>query len=100
MTFADDNLAIFFNNRGYEYDNKGEHDRAIADFDQAIQLKPDDAAAYNSLARLLATTPDARLRDGPRAVRLAEKAVSLRDDAWNRDTLAVAYAEAGRFDEE
>lgn len=49
------------------------------------------------LAGVLATAPDARLRDGPRAVRLAEKAVSLLDDAHTRDHLAAAYAEASRF---
>ena len=27
---------------------KGDNDRAIADYDQAIRLKPDDAVAYNN----------------------------------------------------
>ncbi|MCH9050323.1 MAG: tetratricopeptide repeat protein [Proteobacteria bacterium] len=89
--------AIAFNNRGLAYDDKGQHDRAIADYDEAIRLKPDYAIALNNLAGVLATAPDARLRDGPRAVRLAEKAVSLLDDAHTRDHLAAAYAEAGRF---
>jgi hypothetical protein len=45
----------------------------------------------------LATTPDTELRDGRKAVTLATKAVHLNDTALNRDTLAAAYAEAGRF---
>ena len=89
--------AIAFNNRGLAYDGKGQHDRAIADYDEAIRLMPDYAIALNNLAGVLATAPNARLRDGPRAVRLAEKAVSLLDDAHTRDHLAAAYAEASRF---
>jgi tetratricopeptide (TPR) repeat protein len=45
----------------------------------------------------MATCPESRYRDGKRAVELAEKAVVLRDDANFLDTLAAAYAEAGRF---
>jgi tetratricopeptide (TPR) repeat protein len=38
--------ASAYSNRGVRYRNKGEYDRAIADYDQAIQIKPNDAAAY------------------------------------------------------
>ncbi|MDR0569102.1 MAG: tetratricopeptide repeat protein [Spirochaetaceae bacterium] len=34
--------------RGVEHRNKGEYDKAIAEFTQAIQLKPDDAVYYNN----------------------------------------------------
>ena len=40
---SDENLATIFNNRGFAYHEKGEYDRAIADYDRAIQLNPDDA---------------------------------------------------------
>src|SRR6516162_9552972 len=36
-------LAILFFNRGVGYYHKGEYDRAIQDYDQAIRLKPVDA---------------------------------------------------------
>ena len=35
-----------FNSRGVAYDIKGDTDRAIADFDAAIRLKPEFADAY------------------------------------------------------
>jgi len=38
--------AAFYHNRGVDWANKGEPDKAIADFDQALRLKPDYASAY------------------------------------------------------
>jgi serine/threonine protein kinase/Flp pilus assembly protein TadD len=55
--------------------------------------------ALNEHAWQLATDPDAKFRDGAWAVALAEKAVAVtnRKDPTILDTLAAAYAEAGRF---
>jgi len=36
------NLAIIFNNRGNAYQMQREYDRAIADYDQAIRLAPNE----------------------------------------------------------
>ena len=44
----DPNDASAYNNRGNAYFNKGDYDRAIADYTQAIRLDPNDAVAYNS----------------------------------------------------
>jgi len=55
----------------------------------------------NGLAWILATCPDASVRDGQRAVDLASRAVAAtqrKDDSY-LDTLAAAYAEAGQFAE-
>jgi tetratricopeptide (TPR) repeat protein len=54
----------------------------------------------NTLARVLATCPDAELRDGPAAVRLAERAAAQTGFQHPAilATLAAAYAEAGTFD--
>ena len=56
--------------------------------------------ALNNLAYMLATAANPKFRDGPRAVQLAEKANRLRErDPALMETLAAAYAEAGRFPE-
>jgi Tfp pilus assembly protein PilF len=34
--------------RGYAYENKGDHDRAIADYSEAIRLDPKDGLAYSA----------------------------------------------------
>jgi predicted Zn-dependent protease len=54
----------------------------------------------NALAYALATSPDPALRDGPRALRLAEAAVAEGEGQHpdHIDTLACAYAELGDFE--
>jgi tetratricopeptide (TPR) repeat protein len=42
------NLAIAFYNRGNSYRSKGQPDRAIEDYDQAIRLNPNLALAFNN----------------------------------------------------
>ncbi len=96
---AQDNIPIVLLNRGSAWDDKGEYDRAIEDYTAALRIKPDFHQNPNNLAWHLATAPEARARDGGRAVTLAEKLVSLRDIAANREQLAAAYAEAGRFED-
>ena len=50
---------------------------------------------------MMATDPDPSVRNGSEAVRLAERAVQLTGarEPTLLDTLAAAYAEAGRFQE-
>jgi len=74
---------------------------AIAEYRITLQLEPNHLIALNDLAWLLATAPDARVRDGAEAVRLAEKACQLTGYRGSSfvGTLAAAYAEAGRFDD-
>ena len=48
-----ENLAAVYNNRGIEYYDKGQYDRAIRDFDQSIRLNPDDAKTFaNRVSRI------------------------------------------------
>jgi tetratricopeptide (TPR) repeat protein len=77
----------------------GKTDEAIAHYDQALRLRPDFAAALDNLAWLLATRKPSQGGDPARAVRLAQRARELagRENAQYVDTLAAAYAAAGRF---
>jgi uncharacterized protein YecT (DUF1311 family) len=43
-----ENLAIAFGNRGNAYQAEDDYDHAIADYDQAIQLNPDDPIAISN----------------------------------------------------
>jgi len=74
---------------------------ALAEWRRAVALDPKHVLALNRAALVLAASPDSSLRNGSEAVALAERAVQLsagRDPAF-LDTLAAAYAEAGRFPE-
>jgi tetratricopeptide (TPR) repeat protein len=78
---------------------KGALKEAIAHYNQAMALAPEDPHSRNNLAWVLATSSDASIRDGAKAVELAQQAVSLsggRELLFFR-TLASAYAETGRF---
>jgi len=58
-----------------------------------------EAQAMNDYAWLLATSEFAEVRDGPRAISLALRAVEQDRNPSHLDTLAAAYAEAGRFEQ-
>ena len=74
---------------------------AVAQYREALRLNPTLAGALNNLAWVLAASPDAELRNGAEAVRLAERACELTHygEPLFIGTLAAAYAEAGRFPE-
>lgn len=76
----------------------GRHREAIEVYRRLIALHPKSAGTHNNLAWLLATTEDATLRDGPRAVFHAQQAISEADNPAWMDTLAAALAESGDFD--
>jgi tetratricopeptide (TPR) repeat protein len=77
------------------------HREAVAEYEKAISLKPDWLDALNDLAWLLATHPEATLRNGTKAVELARKTCEAAKPAQARyyGTLDAALAESGRFDE-
>ena len=80
---------------------KGNVAEAIAQYQKALQIKPDSVNVLNNLARLLATYPDAHIRDGVQAVKYAGRACELTHYGVTPlvSTLAAAYAEAGRYDD-
>ena len=74
---------------------------AIAHYEKALALAPQDPHSRNNMAWALATSSDASIRDGTRAVSLAQEAVELsggKEPNFLR-TLAAAYAENKRFAE-
>lgn len=63
-----------------------------------LSVSEKDAGCDNCLAWLLATCPDDSIRDGRRAVAIAEKLVAKSPTAAHIDTLAAGHAAAGDFD--
>ena len=101
--------------RGRIFALMGQHQWALEDFNVAIKLKSarsgpvQDSAtaiAYGGKARVLATSPEDDLRNAEKGIEFAKAAVGYEQyvktpahKILNRDTLAAAYAEAGRFGE-
>jgi len=87
--------------RAEAYRILGRGDLALRDFREAVRVAPKSPGAHDELAWFLATFPKAQFRNGTEAVSAAEKSCEL--SQWKRsahmDTLAVAYAEAGDFDQ-
>ena len=79
----------------------GKTEEAIKEFREALKLKPEDLGTLDYLAQILAVHDNPSIRNPSEAIRLAEKACDL--TAYTNpnllDTLAQAYAAAGRFAE-
>jgi len=95
------NDAGFHTVLGNAFLKKGLQKAAIAEYENAARISQQDPMARNNLAWLLATSSDASIRDGPKAMELAKQAVQLsggKDPNYLR-TFAAACAETGRFAE-
>jgi hypothetical protein len=64
---------------------------------EATRLHPDDPQLRHALARLLAAAPDDQVRDGARALSLAQGLLATDSTTELGETLAMAYAEVGSF---
>ena len=73
---------------------------ALTHYNKALEYRPDNVDLLNRAAWIMATAADARVRDGARALLLAERAVQLshRQNADALDSLAAALAETGTFE--
>jgi tetratricopeptide (TPR) repeat protein len=98
---SDPNAAAIHLNLGLCFAQMGRMEEAILQDQKALQLKPADPSIQNNLAWLLATCPDTSLRDGNKAVALAQQANALTGEGNPiiLHTLAAALAQAGRFAE-
>ena len=83
---------------------KGQVDEAIVQFQKALAIEPDSVEPRRNLAGIawrLATSPNPALRNGTKAVEVAQQTDQLvhGSDPMMAGILAAAYAEAGRFDQ-
>ncbi len=74
---------------------------ALAQWRQVLLLEPNRVPVLTRMAWVLATSPEASVRNGTEAVKLAERAAQLsgRREPSILDALGAAYAEAGRYPE-
>ncbi|MFQ5804823.1 MAG: tetratricopeptide repeat protein [Phycisphaerae bacterium] len=102
----DPDYARAHHNLGVALGGKGRTAEALVHFLEALRLRNDWLEPMNAAAWILATHADAAVRSPKEAVRLAERAAELTKKeragilaaANVLDTLAAAYAAAGRFD--
>ena len=84
--------------RALAFSARKEHTRALDDFNQAMRLEPGNASIMANAAFWLATCPDAKFRNGQRALDLARKAQQIeRSNSQVLQALAAAHAELGQF---
>lgn len=87
---------VLYSVRGLARLNKGDYALAIADFDRAIELKPDDARTLNQRCWAQAVLG----KDLRRALSDCNESLRLRaDNVRARDSRAFVYFRLNRFDE-
>ena len=84
--------GMYFSGEGPEQDAA----RAVELYARHLEAEP--VRAGNMIAWIRATHPDASLRDGAEALRIARRVVELAPGPDYLDTLAAAHAETGDFD--
>jgi len=86
--------AGFFNNRGLAYEHEHRYDRAITDFDQSVQLDPNDAIAFFN--RGIAYFA---VHQSERAVQDYSEALKLKPDLYAvYNNRGAAYRRLGQYD--
>jgi tetratricopeptide (TPR) repeat protein len=93
--------ARIHHNLGRALARAGDLAEALAHYRRAADLKPDWPVALNDAAKIMATHSDSEIRNVDEAIRFAERAAELtaRQNVSILDTLALAYAGAGQFDQ-
>jgi tetratricopeptide (TPR) repeat protein len=83
------------------YSFGGDAAEAVDHWRKAVSIDADQESVLSQLAWVLATSPDASIRNGAEAVKDAQRAMQLSggNDAKSVDTLAAALAESNRFTE-
>src|SRR5262249_11067389 len=97
----DPTYAVPWLQRGRTWAAQQDYGKALADYEKAVAVAPQDASAaylYTNLALFRAGCPEARFRDGTKALAAAEKAYQLSKGPGAMAALAAAHAELGQFD--
>jgi tetratricopeptide (TPR) repeat protein len=86
-------------NLGYAFYLQSRFADSLTHLRLALEVEPDRVSVLNLAASLLATCPDASIRNAEEALALAERAKHLTggQDPSILDTLSAAYAEASHF---
>ena len=81
---------------------KGNYQKAIEDYSQAIQINPCIATPYQKISWMLSNCPDIGYRNGSKAIDFAKRAISLSPSVSSEyyNTLAAAYFESGDLEQE
>jgi len=81
-------------------DQLGRYGETVSVWESGLSRFPDNPVFLNNLAWLLATCPEAEIRDCTRAISLARQANSIsgEKDFHTLDTLAAAHAACGQFE--
>ncbi|MGA2914653.1 MAG: tetratricopeptide repeat protein [Sedimentisphaerales bacterium] len=93
--------AEVYVNLGIAYNKLGKYRPAIQNWTRAVEIEPNSTGVLNNLAWLLATTSGNSVQDANKAIEFAQHACELTGykDINILDTLAAAYAAAGRFND-
>ena len=78
---------------------QGRVEEGVEEWKKVLLVEPNNGNAISNLAWVFATSPDESIRNGAKALQLAEQAVRISEGriAVLFRTLAAAYAENGRF---
>ena len=106
-------LALYQKREPYRYDpvrrhtaaairfkKEGNYQAAVAELEKVAEAKPQYSRIYNSLAWMLATCPDDKVRSGDKASEYIDRALELDPneiESW--DTCAAVFAECGDYDD-
>jgi Zn-dependent protease with chaperone function len=93
------NQSLFFAILGDKLIDKNKLEEAAKAYENALSIKPDNPHTLNNLAWILATATDKALYDPPRALELAQKAITLNKEPHIWDTLAESLFVNGRIEE-
>lgn len=94
-------LSFIHGRLGSLFEEAGKLPECVGEFEAALAINPGNVEVSNNLAWQLSAGKDMSLRDGPRALKLAQfaaKATAFKHPAV-LDTLAAALAQSGRYRE-